>query len=149
MQTHTLQRRVPNAKKKLVGRGGTRGKTSGRGTKGQKARAGHSIRPMFLDMIKKLPKLRGHGKNRAQSVDGSKKRITGINISTLEIFNTGDIVSPKTLEAKGLVIRRAGKLPQIKILGKGEITKKLTIKNCEVSESALTKIQALGGGLQA
>ncbi|HVY35840.1 MAG TPA: uL15 family ribosomal protein, partial [Candidatus Paceibacterota bacterium] len=52
-----------NKKKKTVGRGSKRGKTSGRGTKGQKARAGHRIRPHIRDIIKKLPKLRGRGKN--------------------------------------------------------------------------------------
>ena len=61
----TFKRTTQNKKVKLVGRGqgSGRGKTSGRGTKGQKARAGHSIRPEIRDMIKKYPKLRGRGKN--------------------------------------------------------------------------------------
>ncbi|MBX4181358.1 uL15 family ribosomal protein [Candidatus Parcubacteria bacterium] len=62
MQFHTLTRKTPNKKKKLVGRGGTRGKTSGRGTKGQNARAGHKKRPELRDFIKRVPKLRGRGK---------------------------------------------------------------------------------------
>ena len=60
MQTHQLKRNISNKKKRVVGRGGKRGKTSGRGTKGQKARAGHRIRPALRDIIKKIPKLRGY-----------------------------------------------------------------------------------------
>ncbi|MDO8565207.1 MAG: uL15 family ribosomal protein [bacterium] len=67
MQFHTLKRKTPNQKKKTVGRGGTRGKTSGRGTKGQNARAGHKKRPELRDFIKRVPKLRGRGKNSNKS----------------------------------------------------------------------------------
>ena len=61
MQLHELKRATPNKTAKRVGRGGGRGKTSGRGTKGQKARAGHSIRPDIREQLKKIPKLRGRG----------------------------------------------------------------------------------------
>lgn len=149
MQTHTLKRKTKNAKKKLVGRGGVRGKTSGRGHKGQKARAGHSIRPAYLDLIKKLPKLRGHGKNRAQTVDGSKAKAFAVNLVSLELFSNNDIVSPKTLEQKGIIERKSGKLPEVKILASGELTKKLTIIDCAVSKSAKEKIEALGGTVKA
>ena len=75
MQFHTLKRKTPNHKKKTVGRGGTRGKTSGRGTKGQNARAGRKKRPELRDFIKRVPKLRGRGKNsnksRQQKLSGS------------------------------------------------------------------------------
>ncbi|OGI70626.1 hypothetical protein A3A09_03395 [Candidatus Nomurabacteria bacterium RIFCSPLOWO2_01_FULL_42_20] len=60
MQLHQLKRKNPNKKAKLVGRGGRRGKTSGRGTKGQRARAGRKLRPEIRDIIKKLPKKRGY-----------------------------------------------------------------------------------------
>lgn len=149
MQAHTLKRKTKNATKKLVGRGGTRGKTSGRGHKGQKARAGHSLRPAYLDMIKKLPKLRGHGKNRAQTVDGTKQRPRAVNLTMLELFENNSIVSQKTLEQKGIIERRNGKLPLVKILGSGELTKKITVIGCEVSVSAKAKIQALGGSIKA
>lgn len=149
MQTHTLKRKTENAKKKLVGRGGTRGKTSGRGHKGQKARAGHSIRPAYLDLIKKLPKLRGHGKNRAQTVDGSKQKAFAVNLNLIEVFSNGDIVSPKTLESKGIIERKGGLLPKIKILGGGEFTKKVTVIGCDVSKSAEEKIKSLGGIVKA
>jgi large subunit ribosomal protein L15 len=68
MQAHTLKRNTPNKKTPRVGRGGVRGKTSGRGTKGQKARSGRKMRPEMRDLIKKIPKLRGHGKNRARTI---------------------------------------------------------------------------------
>ncbi len=68
MQIHQIKRVHPNKKSKLVARGGKRGKTAGKGGKGQTARAGHRVRPAMRDIIKKLPKLRGHGKNRAKSV---------------------------------------------------------------------------------
>jgi large subunit ribosomal protein L15 len=67
MQFHILKRKTPNKKHKTVGRGGTRGKTSGRGTKGQNARAGHKKRPELRDFIKRVPKLRGRGKNSNKS----------------------------------------------------------------------------------
>lgn len=67
MQFHTLKRKTKNQKGKLVGRGGTRGKTSGRGTKGQNARAGRKKRPELRDFIKRVPKLRGRGKSSLKS----------------------------------------------------------------------------------
>lgn len=149
MQTHVLKRKTQNAKKKLVGRGGTRGKTSGRGHKGQKARAGHSLRPAYLDLIKKLPKLRGHGKNRARTVNGSKQKAFAINLVNLEVFENNDIVSPKTLESKFVIERRNGKLPEVKILGAGELTKKVNVIGCEVSKTAKEKIESLGGSVKA
>jgi len=67
MQFHTLKRKTQNKKARQHGRGGTRGKTSGRGTKGQNARAGRKKRPEIRDTIKKLPKLRGRGKSSLKS----------------------------------------------------------------------------------
>ncbi len=63
MQFHNLQPKTKRKTSKAVGRGGTRGKTSGRGTKGQNARAGRKKRPELRDFIKRFPKLRGRGKN--------------------------------------------------------------------------------------
>lgn len=68
MQFHSLKRKTPNKKSRQVGRGGTRGKTSGRGTKGQNARAGRKKRPELRDFIKRVPKLRGRGKNSNKSI---------------------------------------------------------------------------------
>lgn len=67
MQFHTIKRKTPNKKSKQVGRGGTRGKTAGRGTKGQNARSGRKKRPEIRDTIKRIPKLRGRGKNYLKS----------------------------------------------------------------------------------
>lgn len=70
MQFHTLKRKTPNKKSRSVGRGGKRGKTSGRGTKGQNARAGRKKRPELRDFIKRIPKLRGRGKSSLKSRHG-------------------------------------------------------------------------------
>ncbi|MBX4198928.1 uL15 family ribosomal protein [Candidatus Parcubacteria bacterium] len=63
MQSNTLQAKTKRTRSRQVGRGGTRGKTSGKGTKGQNARAGRKKRPELRDFIKRFPKLRGRGKN--------------------------------------------------------------------------------------
>lgn len=74
MQFHSLKRKTPNKKSRQVGRGGTRGKTSGRGTKGQNARAGRKKRPELRDFIKRVPKLRGRGKSGLRSI---QKKLRG------------------------------------------------------------------------
>lgn len=68
MQFHTLKGKTKRKRSKQVGRGGTRGKTSGRGTKGQNARAGRKKRPELRDFIKRVPKLRGRGKSSLKSI---------------------------------------------------------------------------------
>ena len=73
MQFHNLKRKTPNKKSQQVGRGGTRGKTSGRGTKGQNARAGRKKRPELRDFIKRVPKLRGRGKSSLKSLQTKLK----------------------------------------------------------------------------
>jgi large subunit ribosomal protein L15 len=70
MQFHTIKRKNPNKKSKQVGRGGTRGKTAGRGTKGQNARSGRKKRPELRDTIKRVPKLRGRGVSSLKSRQG-------------------------------------------------------------------------------
>lgn len=67
MQFHTLKARTKRKYARQVGRGGTRGKTAGRGTKGQNARAGRKKRPELRDIIKRVPKLRGRGKSSLKS----------------------------------------------------------------------------------
>ena len=129
-----------------VGRGGKRGKTSGRGGKGQTARAGHKIRPEVRDLIKKLPKRRGHGKNRARTVRTNRIAVSLVNLTALETsYKTGETVSPATLLAKGLVRRAKGRAPMVKILGVGELTKALIINGCEISASALAALTKVGG----
>ena len=78
MQTHDLQRNNKNKKSQQVGRGGTRGKTSGRGHKGQSARAGNKKRPALRDIIKKLPKKRGYRFNsRKKDVVLKREEVVG------------------------------------------------------------------------
>lgn len=141
-----LKRTTPNKKAKTVGRGSKRGKTSGRGTKGQKARAGHKIRPEIRDRIKKLPKLRGRGKNmnKAFRID-----VTVVNLSMLsKAFEANARVTPAVLFEKGLIRRTGGKIPAVKVLGGGEITHAINVFDCEVSATAKTKIEAAGGTIK-
>lgn len=143
MQLHELKRKTPNKTKKTVGRGGTRGKTSGRGHKGQKARAGHRIRPEIRDFIKRLPKLRGRGVNSNTPVSAPAYPL---NLSTLNtIFKDGDKVNPASIKKAGIIKTRKGTFPKIKILGTGELDKKLTIADCAVSQAAKEKIEKAGG----
>jgi len=137
MQIHTIRREHPNKKKRLVGRGGTRGKTSGRGGKGQTARAGNKRRPEIRDIIKKLPKLRGY-RFKSPAV-----KPVAVNVSDLNVFQDGDIVDPTGLFEKKLIRKSKGALPAVKILGTGELKIQLTIKNCQASKSAEEKIKNL------
>ena len=119
------------------GHGSGNGKTAGKGHKGQKARSG-APRPGFeggqMPLYRRIPKRGFTNRNR--------KEFVAINISTLERFDNGVEVSVETLMASGIV-----KNPQdgVKILGNGELTKKLTVKANAFSASAAEKIQALGG----
>ena len=144
---HTLKRITGNKKVKLVGRGGTRGKTSGRGTKGQKARAGHKMRPQLRDIIKKLPKLRGRGKNINKTF---RLQPATVNLAMIENnFESGAVIRPQALLEKGLIRRQRGKTPAVKILGSGEVQKKFSFFNCQVSETAKVKIEQAGGAVHA
>ena len=146
MQLHEVVPFFAPKTAKRIGRGGKRGKTSGKGGTGQTARAGARPRPEMRDFIKKLPKLRGHGVNRARGVNNERKLAEVVNLSALSAaFKAGEIVDPKNLVAKGLLEVRAGKTPMVKILGTGELTHKLTFKKVTVSAAAKAKIEAIGG----
>jgi large subunit ribosomal protein L15 len=147
MQSNNLKRVHPNKKSKQVGRAGARGKTSGRGTKGQNARAGHKKRPEIRDFIKRIPKLRGRGKNINTSI---QTKAFAVNLSTLNtVFKDGDTVSPKTLSDKGVVKSFSGVLPKVKVLGTGELSKKLSFESVQVSASAKSAIEKAGGSIAA
>ena len=134
-------------KRTTVARGGKRGKTSGRGGKGQSARAGNKRRPEWRDIIKKLPKLRGRGVNQNKPVTDIS---VAINLSALEnAFGAGDAVTPTILAEKGLVNTGSGVMPAVKILGEGEITKVLKISGCFISGSAKEKVEKIGGSVVA
>jgi large subunit ribosomal protein L15 len=150
MQLNSFSPRTKNKKNPPVGRGGRRGKTSGRGGKGQTARAGHKIRPEMRDIIKKIPKLRGQGKNRSRTIRTNQSKITPVSISAIEMaYATGETVSPASLLAKGLVRRVKGRAPAIKILGSGSLTKALVVQNCSMSKVALAALTASGGTYHA
>jgi large subunit ribosomal protein L15 len=141
MQLHELKPVTIKKTPKRIGRGGKRGKMSGRGHKGQTARTGNSTRSEMLEFIKKIPKLRGHGKNRAKTVNEERVLAFPVNLLKLEAnFKDGDTVSPKSLVVAGVITTVRKKAPTVKILGTGEITKKINVENCQVSASAKAKI---------
>jgi large subunit ribosomal protein L15 len=143
MQKNTLIAHTPRKHGKTVGRGGKRGKTAGRGTKGQSARAGNKKRPELRDIIKKLPKLRGYKFN---SVHDDNATVT---IAQLEkSFNDGEKITPGMLIAKGIVNTRNGKVPHVKILAKGNLTKKLFVSKFSVSAGAREIITKAGGKVE-
>lgn len=114
MQLHNLKKNQANKKARQVGRGGKRGKTAGRGTKGQNARAGRKKRPEMRDIIKRLPKLRGRGKN---SLKSRKEKPLAINFSRVkDHFKTREEITAKALLEKGLIKVKNGRLPKIKVL---------------------------------
>ena len=119
------------------GHGSGNGKTAGKGHKGQKARSG-APRPGFeggqMPLYRRIPK-RGF-------TNRNSKTIVGINISALEVFDNDAVVSVETLIEQGIV-----KNPRdgVKILGNGELTKKLTVQANAFSAGAVAKIEALGG----
>ncbi|MEK7180538.1 MAG: uL15 family ribosomal protein [Patescibacteria group bacterium] len=140
MQLHNIQRNIRNKRSRIIGRGGKHAKTSGRGTKGQKARAGGKLRPVMRDIIKKIPKLRGY------RFHAFREQPVAVNLFLLEkVCVAGDIVTPAMLVRKGVVEMRKGKNPLIKILSQGEITKKITISGCSLSKTARFKIEKAGG----
>lgn len=134
-------------KRMIVARGGKRGKTAGRGGKGQSARAGNKRRPEWRDIIKKLPKLRGRGVNQNKPVTDTS---VVINIAALEAhFSANEAVTPTILIEKGLVSKISGVIPMVKILGDGEVTKAFKVSGCAISGSAKEKIEKAGGSVTA
>jgi large subunit ribosomal protein L15 len=144
MQFHHLKRNTPYAATKRVGRGGKRGKTSGRGTKGQSARAGNKKRPELRDIIKKIPKLRGY------NFASIQERAFPVNVDTIEkLFGNGEAVTPSSIVKKGITGMTKGRLPRIKILSRGVLTKRVIVSDCLVSGSAREKIEKAGGSFKA
>ena len=126
------------AKRKGRGIGTGNGKTGGRGHKGQKARSGGGVRVGFeggqMPLARRIPK-RGYNNMFA-------KPLEAVNVSALEVFEDGAVVDANVLLAKGILSKcQYG----VKILGNGELTKKLTVKAAAFSASAKEKIEAVGG----
>ena len=117
------------------------GKTAGKGHKGQKARTGGSIRRGFeggqTPLYRRIPK-RGFKNHFA-------KEYAVINVSDLERFENDTVVDAKLLLSEGIVRKE---LDGVKVLGKGDLTKKLTVIACKFSESAKSKIEAVGGKIE-
>lgn len=141
MKLHELKKNEgATFRKKIVGRGrgSGLGKTSGRGQKGQNARSGGGVSPVFeggqLPLYRRLPK-RGFSNHDFKTV------YAVINLSDLNVFNDGDVVTPALLKEKGIVKKQ---LDGIKVLGNGTLEKKLTIQAHRFSSSALRKIEESG-----
>ena len=141
MKLHELKKNEgATFRKKIVGRGSGSGlgKTSGRGQKGQNARSGGGVSPVFeggqLPLYRRLPK-RGFSNHDFKTV------YAVINVSDLNVFNDGDVVTPALLKERGIVKKQ---LNGIKVLGNGTLEKKLTIQAHRFSSSALRKIEESG-----
>lgn len=141
MQAHNLSK-LNTKTKKRVGRGGKRGTYSGRGIKGQKARAGRHIRPQIRDIIKKIHKRRGYffrsikEKPAIVNLRDLEKKFSALGGSALGGQDLARI-TPKLLVEFGLVRAKGNKIPKIKILGSGKLTKKLAFeKNLLMSKKA-------------
>jgi len=136
----------PGAKqeRKRLGRGigSGLGKTSGKGHKGQNARAGGGVRPGFeggqTSLLRKMPK-------RGFSNEPFRVTYLPLNVETLDVFEAGTVVTPELLE-ETRVLKGAAK--GVKVLGMGEITKPLNVRAHKVSESAKAKIEAAGGKVE-
>ncbi len=142
MQLHELKPDHKPKGKKRVGRGGKRGTYSGRGMKGQKARAGHKLQPVIRRLFKRYPKKRGY------RFKGSPKPEV-VNVGLIQKhFEENEKVTPETLLEKNLVRKRKGKVPGVKILGRGRINKKITFEKCAFSKSAEEKVKKAGGEIK-
>ncbi len=144
MQLHELKPNAGSAKsRKRVGRGNSsgHGTTAGRGTKGQSSRSGSKVRSYFeggqMPLSRRVPK-RGF-----RNVFQKKYNI--INIAQLNKFNDGEVVTPERLIQDGMVKKV---MNGIKILGEGDLNKKITIRAHKFSKKAITKIESAGGKVE-
>ena len=141
MKLHELSPAVGSAEsawRKGRGTGSGNGKTAGKGHKGQNARSGGGVRPGFeggqIPLYRRLPK-RGFNNIFA-------KEYVVVNVESLNAFENGDVVTAEALLEKGIVRKT---LDGVKILGRGELTKSITVQAKLFSESAKAKIEAAGG----
>ena len=153
MQLNELKPTHKSKGRKRIGRGGKKGAYSGKGVKGQTARAGHKFEPLIRSLIKRYPKLRGYRskKNWVEPVS--------VNVGDIEKKFFADEkneksekaeikINPQVLLEKRLIHNIGGRMPKEKILGKGMITKKVIIENCGVSKKAKEKIEKAGGKIK-
>ena len=143
MQLHQISKNKSNKVSKRVGRGGKRGTFSGRGVKGQKSRSGRKLRPEWRDALKSMPKKRGY---RFKSL---QDKPVILNLEDLnKVFNGGEIITSVILCQKGLISKVGCRLPEVKILGQGQIAKKLSFKGITFSASAKDAIIKAGGEIK-
>src|SRR3989344_1730406 len=136
MQAHQL---LPSKKgSRRIGRGGKRGSFSGRGIKGQKARAGRRVRPQIRDILKKIHKRRGQGKNYSKSASAYRIKPRAINLVNLNrVFQNGEHITMQKIVNAGLA--KSGEM--IKILGGGAHAKKFTFdKELSLSKALQVKL---------
>lgn len=145
MKLHELEKNIgAKQRRKIVGRGpgSGLGKTSGKGQKGQNSRSGGGVNPVFeggqLPLYRRLPK-------RGFSNHEFKIKYATINVSDLNIFEEGTLVTAALLKEVGLVKKQ---LDGIKVLGNGEINKKLTVQAHKFSKSAIEKLEESGSKIE-
>lgn len=140
MQLQQVRSKTRLKRQRRVGRGGKRGKTAGRGTKGQRARAGAKVRPALRDLIKKLPKRRGYRFRSFQT----RRAILDLG-AIAGRFPSGATVTPQALLERKLIRRMKGRVPGVKILGSGPLKKPLTFRGVLLSRRARAVVEAAGG----
>ena len=135
-------------KKKRVGRGGNRGRNSGRGHKGQRSRAGRRIRPALRDTLQRLPKRRGHNKNRSRGVR-VRPVVRHVTLRALNThFSANDVVSPKVLADRSMIALANGRVPRVKLVASGSLTIPLRVLRCATSASARRILEEAGGSVR-
>ena len=145
MKLHELEKNIGathRAKRKGIGRGSGNGKTAGRGQKGQNARSGGGVRANFeggqLPLYRRLPK-------RGFSNAKFKTTYAVINVSDLNRFEDGTLVTPALLKESGLLKKQ---LDGVKVLGNGTLERKLTVQANKFSKEAIEKINASGSKIE-
>jgi large subunit ribosomal protein L15 len=152
MQLHQLRPKHKLKKRKRVGRGGKRGTYSGRGSKGQRSRAGRKFKPAIRELIKRYPKLRGYKFKRVTlkpaivNIETLEKRFSARGESAGEKSEIK--INPQTLLEQKIIRKIKGRMPMVKILGSGKLTRALIVEDCQVSKSAREKIEKAGGRLK-
>ncbi|MBE6153447.1 MAG: 50S ribosomal protein L15 [Firmicutes bacterium] len=141
-ELHPAEGSIKNRKRIGRGPGSGTGKTSGKGHKGQNARSGGGVRPGFeggqIPLFRRLPK-------RGFSNHMFKTEYAVINLSDLNRFNDGDVVTPELLKEMGIIKKE---LSGVKVLGNGTLEKKVTVKAHKFSQSAKEKIEISGGKVE-
>jgi large subunit ribosomal protein L15 len=153
LNLHTLKPAQPRKNRKRIGRGlgSGKGRYSGRGIKGQKSRAGsHKMKPGFaggqMPIHMQLPKMRGNTSKDALPIGPFRTSTAPVNVAALERFDNGTEVTPELLVTVGILKNTK---TDLKILGQGDLTKKLTVSAHGFSASAREKIEAAGGTVVA